>query len=60
MALVPQRTINAYSKSEHGAAYERGDLSVRVVACVRTSSTICENEAQAYIKQWQAAAKSSS
>ncbi|EFW98829.1 alpha-mannosyltransferase [Grosmannia clavigera kw1407] len=60
MAIVPQRTINAYSKNEHGAVYEPGDLSVRVVACIRTSSTICENEAQSYIKQWQAAARASS
>ncbi|KIH94710.1 mannan polymerase II complex MNN11 subunit [Sporothrix brasiliensis 5110] len=57
MALVPQRTINAYSKVEHGAKYETGDLSVRVVSCIRTSSAVCENEAAPFIQLWRGSDK---
>ncbi|EPE06466.1 glycosyltransferase family 34 protein [Ophiostoma piceae UAMH 11346] len=53
IALVPQRTLNAYSKNERGAKYEAGDLSVRVVGCIRTSSAVCENEAQPFIQIWR-------
>ncbi|CAK7244381.1 MAG: putative alpha-1,6-mannosyltransferase mnn11 [Sporothrix thermara] len=57
MAIVPQRTINAYSKVDHGAKYETGDLSVRVVGCIRTSSAICENEAAPFIQAWRGSEK---
>ncbi|OAA67201.1 alpha-mannosyltransferase [Niveomyces insectorum RCEF 264] len=60
MALVPQRKINAYSKNDHGAKYETGDLSVRVMECIRTSSAICENEAAPFIQHWRKPAKDGS
>ncbi|CAK7563349.1 MAG: putative alpha-1,6-mannosyltransferase mnn11 [Sporothrix epigloea] len=60
MALVPQRTINAYSTPDHGAKYESGDLSVRVLGCVRTSSAICENEAAPFIQAWRGGEKQAS
>lgn len=57
MAVVPQRIINSYSKSDHGAIFERGDMAVRIVGCTKSSSSQCETEAEPFIKQWQVAAK---
>lgn len=54
MALIPQKTINAYSHSERGEAYEAGDFVVRFDGCTKTGETSCQQEAMRY-GQWREA-----
>ncbi len=54
LALVPQRLINGYSKPDHGAEYEKGDIAVRFAECTKApGSPSCENEAHLFMQQWR-------
>ncbi len=54
LAIVPQKTINAYSNMDHGLLYEKGDIAVRFVDCLKTSSgPSCETDAHRFIQQWR-------
>ncbi|KAI2642222.1 galactosyl transferase GMA12/MNN10 family-domain-containing protein [Xylaria nigripes] len=48
MAVVPQRTINAYSTDEYGAQYGEGDIAVVFSQCSGTGTHSCANEAERY------------
>lgn len=56
LALVPQRFINSYDKSEKGQAYSTGDLSVRFAKCGKSiKKPTCEAEAEPYASVWRSA-----
>lgn len=55
LALVPQNIINSYSKAGKGHEYEPGDFAVRFLDCAKTSSKVCEAEAQRFRQQWRTA-----
>lgn len=59
-ALVPQRTLNAYSKDSTGAGpdgtYKDGDLVIRFPGCEQSGERDCP-EMEAYYKLWQRRAK---
>ncbi|KAJ0124944.1 hypothetical protein J7T55_006287 [Diaporthe amygdali] len=59
LALVPQRVINSYDKSEKGQEYSTGDLSVRFVKCAKSiKKPTCETEAEPYASVWRSAYRS--
>ncbi len=55
MAIVPQRIINSYSHALTGERYMEGELVVRFPGCQKTGDNSCENEAEPWLPQWQAA-----
>lgn len=56
LALVPQRFINSYDKSEKGQEYSTGDLSVRFAKCAKSiKKPTCETEAEPYASVWRSA-----
>ncbi|KAK3946408.1 glycosyltransferase family 34 protein [Diplogelasinospora grovesii] len=59
LALVDQRTINSYSKSESGQEYKDGDIAVRFVDCEKLGIQACENESQKFAQQWRVSFKNS-
>ncbi|GKZ19178.1 hypothetical protein AbraIFM66951_008012 [Aspergillus brasiliensis] len=56
LALVPQRTINAYSKDSNGAAvdgvYKEGDFVIRFLGCDTDTRRSCEKEMEPYYRLW--------
>ncbi|KAE8352379.1 galactosyl transferase GMA12/MNN10 family-domain-containing protein [Aspergillus coremiiformis] len=56
LALVPQRTINAYSKDSSGAGvdgnYKDGDLVIRLFGCDTDTKRSCEKEMEPYYRLW--------
>lgn len=56
LALVPQRTINAYSKDSAGAGingnYKDGDLVIRFFGCDTDTKRSCEKEMDPYWRLW--------
>ncbi|KAK7748052.1 putative alpha-1,6-mannosyltransferase mnn11 [Cytospora paraplurivora] len=58
LALVPQRTLNSYDKSDKGREYSAGDLAVRFPKCAKPSRhPTCEIEAEPYAPVWRSAYK---
>ncbi|KAF3765844.1 family 34 glycosyltransferase [Cryphonectria parasitica EP155] len=56
LALVPQRTINSYSKAGTGEEYQTGDLAVRFPKCAKSvQKTTCEAEAEPWAMVWRSA-----
>jgi mannan polymerase II complex MNN11 subunit len=55
LALIPQRTINSYNYAIIGERYETGDMVVRFPGCTKTGDISCEQEAERFFPQWQAA-----
>lgn len=57
LALVPQRTINAYSKDSPGAAgdgtYRDGDFVIRFFGCDNDTKRSCDKEMEPYYNSWQ-------
>ncbi|RAH43251.1 putative alpha-1,6-mannosyltransferase subunit [Aspergillus brunneoviolaceus CBS 621.78] len=57
LALLPQRTINAYSKDCTAAAangiYKDGDLVIRFLGCDTDTKRSCEKEMEPYYRLWQ-------
>ena len=54
LAIVPQRTINAYSTVENGAQYKDGDIAVVFAECSGTGARSCASEAERYSQHWRA------
>lgn len=62
LAIIPQRTINAYSKgtsAEDPGLYKVGDFVIRFAGC-ELAGRDCIKEADLYSKQWRAAFNSGS
>ncbi len=59
LALVDQRTINAYSKDTKGGEYMPGDIAVRFSDCSGSNIKGCEAEAQKFAQQWKTSFKNS-
>lgn len=61
-ALVPQRTLNAYSKDSTGASsdgtYQDGDFVIRFPGCDDTKGRDCVQELEPYYKLWLRKTKS--
>lgn len=56
LALVPQRIINSYDKSDKGHAYSTGDLAVRFPKCAKSAKNpTCEALAEPYASVWRSA-----
>jgi mannan polymerase II complex MNN11 subunit len=54
MAIIPQRTLNAYAKSvDDLSKYRDGDFVVHFVSCATAGPKNCELEAEPFSKQWQ-------
>ncbi|KAK9583198.1 putative alpha-1,6-mannosyltransferase mnn11 [Aspergillus fumigatus] len=62
MALVPQRSINAYSKDSPAASadgtYKDGDLVIRFFGCDSDPKRSCEQEMEPYYNLWAKKLKS--
>jgi mannan polymerase II complex MNN11 subunit len=57
LALVPQRTMNAYSKAELAAengGYKDGDFVIRFAGCDQAGRD-CAKEADPFSRQWKTA-----
>ncbi len=57
LALVPQRSLNAYSKRELASpegTYKDGDFVIRFTGCDGVGRS-CEGEAEPFSKQWRTA-----
>lgn len=56
LALVPQRTINSYSKDSNGASvdgvYKDGDFVIRFLGCDTDTKRSCEKEMEPYYRLW--------
>ena len=56
MAVVPQRTINAYSRDSSNAAidgtYQEGDLVLRLFGCDSDPKRSCESEMEPFYNLW--------
>ncbi|KAK5661483.1 hypothetical protein OQA88_11387 [Cercophora sp. LCS_1] len=59
LALVPQRTINSYSKLDKGAQYQPGDIAVRFTDCSPSNKEACKSESQLFLQAWRSAFKDS-
>lgn len=57
LSLVPQNTINSYSRSETGEEYTPGELVVRFADCIKKTSKTCEAEAQRFTQMWRSSFK---
>ncbi|KAI0203069.1 galactosyl transferase GMA12/MNN10 family-domain-containing protein [Astrocystis sublimbata] len=55
LAIIPQRAINAYSTSDHGAQYQDGDLAVVFAKCSGTGASSCASQAERFSQQWHSA-----
>jgi len=56
LALVPQRTMNAYCKAsspEESGAYKDGDFIIRFAGCEQGNGRDCVAEADPFSKQWR-------
>ncbi|RJE23062.1 Alpha-1,6-mannosyltransferase subunit [Aspergillus sclerotialis] len=62
MAVVPQRTLNAYSRDSTGAAidgtYKEGDLVLRFFGCDLDAKRSCEGEMEPFYNLWKKKVKS--
>ncbi|KAK0613768.1 galactosyl transferase GMA12/MNN10 family-domain-containing protein [Immersiella caudata] len=56
LALVPQKTLNTYSRASKGVEYQDGDFVVVFNGC--TSTQECDADAHRYVYRWQSAFKS--
>lgn len=56
MAVVSQRTLNAYSRDSSGAAidgtYKEGDLVLRFSGCDSEAKRSCEKEMEPFYNSW--------
>lgn len=56
MAVVSQRTINAYSRDSVGAAvdgtYKEGDLVLHFFGCDSNAKRSCEGEMEPFYNSW--------
>ncbi len=58
LALVPQRIMNSYSKSDNTTStYTEGDFVVRLNGCEQGGERNCETEAEPFLKKWREVVK---
>ncbi|KAI1266150.1 galactosyl transferase GMA12/MNN10 family-domain-containing protein [Xylariaceae sp. FL1019] len=55
LAIIPQRTINAYTTTKEGAQYKDGDLAVTFPECTVSGDKSCAKTAEKYAQQWRKA-----
>lgn len=53
IALVPQRTMASYIRSNLGAGYEEGDFIAMFTGCTASGEFNCEDIAMPFFKKWQ-------
>jgi mannan polymerase II complex MNN11 subunit len=56
LALIPQRSINAYSKespANESGIYKDGDFIIRFAGCELGAGRDCKKEAEPFSKQWR-------
>ncbi|KAI0601893.1 galactosyl transferase GMA12/MNN10 family-domain-containing protein [Biscogniauxia sp. FL1348] len=53
LAIVPQRTINAYATNQHGEQYKDGDIAVVFPYCSESGRENCAKEAERFSQQWR-------
>ncbi|KAM0261029.1 hypothetical protein ACHAQJ_002468 [Trichoderma viride] len=52
LALVPQRTLGPYTRTDQGEAYQDGDFVVVFMGCTKTGHQSCETESSSYYQKW--------
>lgn len=55
LALVPQRTLGPYTRTDQGDAYQDGDFVVYFWGCAKSGQGSCETESASYYKKWSSA-----
>ncbi|KAK5989296.1 putative alpha-1,2-galactosyltransferase C8D2.17 [Cladobotryum mycophilum] len=55
LALVPQRTISAYTNTDKGEVYQDGDFVVMFAGCTKTGQSSCETESSHFWEKWKKA-----
>ncbi|KAI1083940.1 glycosyltransferase family 34 protein [Whalleya microplaca] len=53
LAIVPQRTINAYATGEYGEQYKDGEIAVVFARCHGSGDKSCAKEAERFSQQWR-------
>ncbi|CAJ2511598.1 Uu.00g072230.m01.CDS01 [Anthostomella pinea] len=53
LAIVPQRTINAYAGDAHGEQYKDGDIAVLFPHCSGTGDKSCARVSERFSQQWR-------
>ncbi|EMR61794.1 putative glycosyltransferase family 34 protein [Eutypa lata UCREL1] len=53
LAVLPQHSINAYSRGDRGEQYKDGDIAVRFAHCFGTGEKSCAKEADRFVHQWR-------
>ncbi|KAI9155408.1 alpha-1,2-galactosyltransferase [Paramyrothecium foliicola] len=55
LALVPQRTIASYTRTDLGDVYQSGDFVVMFPDCDEVGDQSCEAESKHYLQMWRTA-----
>ncbi|KAL7920431.1 glycosyltransferase family 34 protein [Trichoderma austrokoningii] len=55
LALVPQRTLGPYTRTDQGDAYQDGDFVVYFWGCAKSGQGSCETESSSYYRKWSTA-----
>jgi mannan polymerase II complex MNN11 subunit len=58
LALVPQRTLGPYTRTDKGDAYQDGDFVVMFSGCTKEGVVNCETESASYYQKWSSSFKS--
>ncbi|KAL6882381.1 alpha-1,2-galactosyltransferase-like protein [Trichoderma longibrachiatum] len=54
LALVPQRTLGPYTRTDQGDAYQDGDFVVMFTGCTKSGDQSCETVSASYYQKWSA------
>ncbi|KAH7319656.1 glycosyltransferase family 34 protein [Stachybotrys elegans] len=54
LALIPQRTLASYTRTDMGDVYQAGDFVVMFPGCQPTGDKSCEAESANYLQKWKA------
>jgi mannan polymerase II complex MNN11 subunit len=52
LALVPQRTLGPYTRTDQGDAYQDGDFVVMFTGCTKSGEQSCETVSASYYQKW--------
>ncbi|PTB63024.1 glycosyltransferase family 34 protein [Trichoderma citrinoviride] len=52
LALVPQRALGPYTRTDQGDAYQDGDFVVMFTGCAKSGPQSCETESANYYQKW--------
>lgn len=58
LALVPQRTLGPYTRTDQGNAYQDGDFVVMFPGCTATGAQSCETVSSSYYQKWSSSLSS--